>query len=203
MQQQAIMSKQFLNKTPTELSYIERSVCMKEVKNQNLWNFELGSHENMNVPIWITVGFQQQDRQDSQNLNNDSFYRLPVVSAQCIIGTENYPDAGILLNYDDGDYSQGYHHIKGAFRALTNNDILRPYITEDDFRSSNVRADGVVYNSYVFDIRYQKIFENAQPIKVEFKFNGVVPNDINGYALVLTNKLVSISSDGQRLFDLI
>ena len=47
------------------------------------------------------------------------------------------------------------------------------------------------------------MFSNSQPIKIEFKFEGVVPNDINGYALVLTNKLVSISSDGQRHFDLI
>ena len=51
MSQQGIMSKQILNKTPTELSYIERSVFMKQVNNQNVWNFELGSQENMNVPI--------------------------------------------------------------------------------------------------------------------------------------------------------
>ena len=43
MQQQAIMSKQILNKTPTELRYVERSVFLKEVNNQYVWNFELGS----------------------------------------------------------------------------------------------------------------------------------------------------------------
>ena len=106
-QQQSMLSKQFLSKTLTWLRYVERSVFMKEVNNQNLWNFELGSQESMNVPIWIIIGFQQRDRQDSHNLNNDSFFRLPVVSAQAIIGTEKYPDAGILLNYDDDDYSQG------------------------------------------------------------------------------------------------
>ena len=136
-------------------------------------------------------------------MNNDTFCRLPVVSAQCIIGTEKYPDAGILLNYDDDDYTQGFSQIKEAFRALTKDDILEPYITDDNFRTSNVRADDVGYNLYVFDIRYQKNFTNSQPIKVEFKFNGVVPNDINEYALVLTNRLTSISSDGQRHFDLI
>ena len=64
---------------------------MKEVNNQNVWNFELVSHENMNVPIWITIGFQQRDRQDNQNLNNDNFCRLPVVSAQCIIKSNDIP----------------------------------------------------------------------------------------------------------------
>ena len=156
MQQQAIMSKQILNKTPTELRYVERSVFMKEVNNQNVWNFELGSQENMNVPVWIFAGFQQQNRQDSQNLNNDTFCRLPVVSVQCIIGTERYPDTGILLNYNDDDYSQGYHQIKEAFKALTKDDILQPLISQEDFRSSNVAANDVGYNIYVFDIRYKK-----------------------------------------------
>ena len=167
MSQQAVMSKQTLNKTPSELRYVERSVFMKEVNNQNLGNFELGSQENMNVPIWIIIGFQQQDRQDNQDLNNDPFCGLPVVSAQCVIGTEKYPDAGILLNYDGDNYSQGYHQIKEAFRALTKDDILQPYISEEDFRTSNVRAADVGNNLYVFDIRYQKNYSAFQPFKVE------------------------------------
>ena len=187
----------------TELRYVERSVFMKEVNNQNLWIFGPGSQENMNVPICIIIGFQQQDRQDSQKLKNDTFCRLPVVSAQCIIGTEKCPDAGILLNYDDDDYSQGYSQIKEAFRALTKNDILQTYISDYNFRTSNVRADDIGYNLYIFDIRYQKNFTNSQPNKVEFRLNGVVPNDVNAYALVILNRLISKSSDGQRHFGLI
>ena len=59
--------------------------------------------------------------------------------------------------------------------------------------------------SYTFSElrKYQKILKNAQPIKVDFKFSENVPAGIYGYALVLTNKLVSKSSDGQRHFDLI
>ena len=51
MQQQSIMSKQILNETSTELRYAEPSVFMKQVNIQYLWVFELGSQENMNVPI--------------------------------------------------------------------------------------------------------------------------------------------------------
>ena len=68
----------------------------------------------MNVRIWTIIGFQRGDRQNSQNLNIDTFCRLPIVSAQCIIGTEENPDISILLNYDDDDYSQGYAQIKEA-----------------------------------------------------------------------------------------
>ena len=81
--QQVILSEQTLSKTPTELRYNERSVFMKEVNNQNQWTFEVGSQENMIVPIWIIIGFQQRDNQDSQSLNFDSFCRLRATSAQC------------------------------------------------------------------------------------------------------------------------
>ena len=202
MSQQTILSNQIVNKIPTEKQYIEKSVFMKEVNIQNIWNFDLGIQEGINVPIWIIIGFQQRTRQNSQNENNDTFYRPPVTSAQCIIGTEKYPDSGILLNYNDDDYNQGYGQIKEAFRALTKDDILQPYISDKDFRSSNNNND-IGYNLYVFDIRYQKDFQNSQPTKVEFKFSENIVGEIYGYALVLTNKKISISSDGQRHFDLI
>ena len=56
---------------------------------------------------------------------------------------------------------------------------------------------------FFFDIRYQKSLESSQPNKIEIKFFENLPAGIYGFALVLTNKLVSMSSDGQRHFDLI
>ena len=108
-----------------------------------------------------------RDRQGSQSLNNDTFYRPPVISAQCIIGTENYPGSDILLNYDDDDdYSQGYGQIKEAFKVLTKDDILQPYIRDHDFRSS-IKDNDIGYNLYVFYVRCHKSLESAQSIKVE------------------------------------
>ena len=193
---------QIKNKTPTNLHYPEKSVFMKEVNTQNFWTFELGTQEGVNVPIWVFVAFQQQDRQHDQTLNNDTFYRMPVSSAQCIIGTEKYPDSSTLLNYDDDGYSQGYGQIKEAFKALTKDNILQSYISEDDFRSDN-NGNNIGYIIHVFDIRYQKDYQSGQSIKIEFKLDKVVPAGIYGYALVLTNRLVSISSDGDRMLDLV
>ena len=52
--------KQITDKIPTELRYVERSVLMKEVNTQNLWSFELGTQEGVNVRIWIIVGFNKE-----------------------------------------------------------------------------------------------------------------------------------------------
>ena len=86
----------------------------------------MGSQENMKAPIWIVFGFQRRDRQGTQNSNTDTFCKLPVLQSQCKIGTEKFPDAGVLLKYDDDDYSQGYGQIKETFRALTKDDICQP-----------------------------------------------------------------------------
>ena len=192
---------QIYRKTPTNLHYPERSVFMKEINTQNFWTFELGTQEGVNVPIWIYVAFQQHDRQHDQNLNNDTFYRMPVTTAQCIIGTEKYPNSALLLNYDDDNFSQGYGQIKEAFKALTKVDILQPYLSEDNFRS-NINGDNIGYNIHVFDIRYHKNYQSGQSVKAEIKLDKIVPAGVYAYGLVLTNRLVNISSDGQRMFNL-
>ena len=56
-QQENILMNQIVNKIPTELRYFERSVFMKKMNIQNLWKFELGSQESMNVPVRIAIGF--------------------------------------------------------------------------------------------------------------------------------------------------
>ena len=86
IQQQGLLSERIISKILKELRCIERPVFIKEVKNQNLWKFELGSERTTNAPKWIIIGFQQRNRDDSQMINEDKFFRLPVTSVQCLIG---------------------------------------------------------------------------------------------------------------------
>ena len=134
----------------------------------------------MNLPIWIVVGFQQRDRLTSQDINIDTSYRPPVSCAQCIIGTEKHPDAGILKHHYDY-FFQGYGQIE-AFRALSKNDILQSYITDQNFRSANDDYDMIFYvmkNTFsIYDIK--KIPRLPKPKKVECKFFEDVPAGVNG-----------------------
>ena len=59
----SIISKQISNKTPAEIDYPGRFVFVKEVNTQNFWTFELRTQEGINIPIWIFVVFQHNDRQ--------------------------------------------------------------------------------------------------------------------------------------------
>ena len=55
------LMNQIKTNSPTLFHYPEKSVFIKEVNTQNLWTFELGTQEGINVPIWIFVAFQQND----------------------------------------------------------------------------------------------------------------------------------------------
>ena len=103
----------------------------------------------------MIVEFEQKDRQNSENLNNDTFCTLSVTGAQGIQGTDENPVAGISISCDDDDCFQGYGEFKEAFRALTKDDILWPYVSDHDFRSVIDGID-VGYNIYVFGTRFQK-----------------------------------------------
>ena len=127
---------------------------------------------------------------------NDTFCELLVTSAQCIIGTEEHTDSGILSIYDDDDEnSQRYAQIKEASRGLRKDDFLQQYNFHQVFGSSN---DGICvrYILCVLPTRYETNFTAAQSIKVEFIDEGVVLANVNCYALILTNKLTPIISDG-------
>ena len=129
----------------------------------------------MSDSIWKLVGFQNSDKQSSEYLNKDIPGRLLVDSAQCIIGVGKNLESGLLINYDNDEYSQGYEQINEASRALTQDETLERYISDHDFRFSNAGVDDVGYNSFVFDLSYQTNSTVARPIKVEIKFDGVIP----------------------------
>ena len=87
-------------------------------------------------------------------MNTDTFFRAPVTSAQCIIGTEKYPHSGNFLNYDDDYYSQGYGHIKDAFRALKKMISFNPtyQIIILDHPLTTIKLDKI-YTFSIYDIR--------------------------------------------------
>ena len=86
-----------------------------------------------------------------------------------------------MLNFDDDDYSQGYGQNKEALRSQTRNDVPEPFISDNDFRSPKNTND-IEYNVYIFDIRYQKNLESAQPINVEFDISENILAGKKGYA---------------------
>ena len=195
IENQQLVMDQILNKDPTELSYTERIIFRKDVNTNSNWTFELGS-SGESCPTFVIVGFQARNKIDSQVHDNAVFDRLPISNAVCKIGSEKYPDDGIECDYDRDKYDQAYSEIENFYHLHSETNLLNPFIDLNKFRTN--------YNFYVFDLSKQRDIIASQPNRLEFKFNAAIDvAKFVAYALVLTPKLKSISSDGQRHFDLI
>ena len=89
------MLEHFASRAATELTYIKRSSYTNNVTTEDNWTFELVVRSNIDVSIFVLGDFMRRDQFNQQQRNNDTFYRPTVVNAQCIVGSENFPDAGI------------------------------------------------------------------------------------------------------------
>ena len=71
---------------------------------------------------------------------------------------------------------------------------IKPFINHRTFKG--------IYGIYAFDNIYQTDQKGAQPIQLNFKFSAAFA-DVKSLALVLTRKIVSVNSDGNKMADII
>ena len=145
------------------------------------------------IPIYVIVGFQTADRSGpDQTQNNGIFDRLDIIEASCQIGSVRYPEHEYQVDFNRNKYNEPYNEIRRFYKDYIKAEGS-PYITYKDFKE--------LYNLWVFDLRAQQDNPSAQPISVGFKFRAgydAVANNYQAIALVLTQKIISVSSDGYR-----
>ena len=104
----------------------------------------------------------------------------------------------MIFEYSRIIFHEDHYRIENFFLKHTEDRVLKLFLNINSLRRN--------YNFYVFDISNQNNHIAAQPISVEFRFyetGALNVLDYTGFASVLTNRLVSIGSDGRRMFDLL
>ena len=99
------------------------------------------------------------------------------------------------INYGANNYIDSFNenvNFNKDYNRLSHN--IKPYINHRTFKSS--------YRLYVFDTRYENDHIGPQPIQLSCKFSTAVANVIC-QALVLTRKVISVNSDGNKMVDVI
>ena len=120
---------------------------------------------------------------------------MNVTECYCKIGSEFYPKDRMNIKYGTNNYNEAFKEIVSFnkdYNGLPHN--IKQYINHRTFKSS--------YGIYVFDTRYQSDHIGPQPIQLNFKFSAAVA-DITCHALVLTRKVISVNSDGNKMVDII
>ena len=148
----------------------------------------------MERPQYIIVGFENNNFNE-QTCDARTFHIMNVTECYCKIGSEFYPKDRMNIYYDTNNYNEAYKAIVSFnkdYNGLLHN--IKPYINHRTFKSS--------YGIYVFDARYQSDHIGPHPIQLNFKFSAAVA-DVICHALVLTRKIISVISGGNKMVDII
>ena len=154
-----------------------------------------GYHSNILFSIVLNEPLGAKIVQEPNLVLYKHLYLL--IEASCIVATVRYPDHEYQIGFQRNKYNEPYNEIRRFYKDYIKGERA-PYISFKDFK--------VLYNLYVFDLRAQKDNLSAQPVRPAFKFCAgfnVIANNCQAVALVLTQKVISVSSGGVRMFDVI
>ena len=189
------MQKGLSKKNNADFSYYERKTFYKNVPNATNFLFDLGMESGMEKPQYIIVGFEINNVYE-QTHDASTFDIMNVTESYCkIVGSEFYPEDRMSINYGTNNYNEAFKEIVSFnkdYNGLPHN--IKPYKNHRTFKSS--------YRIYVFDTRYQSDHIGPQSIQLKFKFSAAVA-DVICHALVLTRKVISVNSDGNKMVDII
>ena len=189
-----IVQKGLNKKNNIDFGYYERKTFYKNVPNATNFLFDLGMESGMERPQYIIVGFEN-NKVNEQTHDASTFHIMNVTECYCKIGSEFYPEDRMNINYGTNNYNEVFKEIVSFnkdYNGLPYN--IKPYINHRTFKSG--------YRIYVFDTRYQSDHIGPQPIQVNSKFSAAVA-DVICHALVLTRKVISVNSDGNKMVDII
>ena len=189
-----IVQKGLCKKNNVDFSYYERKTFYKNVPNATNFLFDLGMESGMERSQYIIVGLENNNVNE-QTHDASTFDVMNVTECYWKIGSEFYPEDRMNINYGTNKYNEAFKEIVSFikdYNRLPHN--IKPYINHRTFKSS--------YRLYVFDTRYQSDHIGPQPIQLNFKFSAAVA-DVTCHALVLTRKVISVNSDGNKMVDII
>ena len=186
--------KSLSKKNNVDFSYHERRTVYKNVSNATNFLFDLGMESGMERPQYIIVGFENNSVNE-QTHDASTFDIMKVTECYCKIGSEFYPEDRININYDAKNYNEAF---KGT--VSFNKDYIGLPNTITQYKKHRTFKNN--YRIYVFDNRYQSDHIGLQPIQLNFKFSAAVA-DVKCHALVLTRKVISVNSDGNKMVDIV
>ena len=189
-----IVQKGLSKKNNVDFSYYERKTFYKNVLKATNVLFDLGMGSGMERSQYIIIGFENNNVNE-QTHDASTFHIMNVTECYCKIGSEFYPEDRMKINYVINNYNEAFKEIVSFNKdsnGLPHN--IKPYITHRTFKSN--------YRIYVFDSRYQSDHIGPQPIQLNFKFSAAVA-DVICHALVLTIKVISVNSDGNKMVDIV
>ena len=164
------------------------------VPQLNSFSWRLSVKSSPEVPRFIIVGFQTE-RNNDQTKNNTVFDDIDISKIYVMLNSNRYPTLDYDLNFPSQKFSRAYGDV-AEFRSKffnINELISNPTISAYDYKT--------LYPLFLFDVSKQseRLKYSTTDIQVKIEFNEPVPLGTEGYAVIISDRLINFQSDGNKM----
>jgi len=186
--------KMIESKKSFPIGFMYRNMDSYDVAQSNEFTWRLGPRSAAEKPRYTIIAFQT-DRYKNVDRNPAVFDHCDVRDIHVNLNADRYPNIDIINNFRSEDYSFTYHSAK-QFREnyYGLNDNYNDFmISLNDFKD--------LYPLFVIDVSKQseRLKNSISDITIRVRFNSNVPAFTKCYCLILSDRLMKITSDGSRM----
>ena len=158
------------------------------------FSWRLSVKSSPEVPRFIIVGFQTEKNND-QTKNNALFDNIDVRKICVMLNSDRYPTLDYDLHFPSQKIGRAYGDA-AEFRSKffnINELISNPCIGAYEYKN--------LYPLFVFDVSKQseRLKYSTTDIQVKIEFGDEVPLGTEGYAVVISDRLINFQSDGNKM----
>ena len=161
--------------------------------NINSFSWRLAVKSSPEVPRFIIIGFQQNGI-NNQTTNPSTFAHLNVSNIYVMLNSTRYPATDYDINFGIQQFSRVYGDVADFRSKFFNMDelISNPNINPSDYKG--------LYSLFLFDVSKQseKLKYSTTDIQVKIFFRGDVPNNVQVYGVIISDRLINFQSDGNK-----
>ena len=161
--------------------------------NISSFSWRLAVKSSPEVPRFIIIGFQQNGI-NNQTTNPSTFAHLNISNMYVMLNSTRYPATDYDINFGIQQFSRVYGDVADFRSKFYNMDelISNPNINPSDYKG--------LYSLFLFDVSKQseKLKYSTTDIQVKIFFRGDVPNNVQVYGVIISDRLINFQSDGNK-----
>ena len=161
--------------------------------NISSFSWRLAVKSSPEVPRFIIIGLQQNGI-NNQTTNPSTFAHLNVSNMYVMLNSTRYPATDYDINFGIQQFSRVYGDVADFRSKFFNMDelISNPNINPSDYKG--------LYSLFLFDVSKQseKLKYSTTDIQVKIFFRGDVPNNVQVYGVIISDRLINFQSDGNK-----
>lgn len=179
------------NKEVIPIEFLSRQCeSLQMITGQKHLDWRLSVATGSERPRYIMLGFQT-GKAEKDEANSAIFDNVNLRNAFVEFNGNRYPENDLDIDYENNRYVTGYQMLTDFYKHVMGRESC----------TVRLRYFKTHYPVLVFDISRQseRLKDTASDIRIKAQFGTNIPNNTYAYALVLSDREISMQSDGDRM----